>query len=146
MTARVIQLHPRPREFYAVSPGDEDGPVAYEKTKRGAESALAHAMLLSAGGGYQYVTLTEGRETRVLCTIRGGLASWTRGEPQPYRTEWVPLPGQVRKGSPGGHIPELCTYEKNRAAGKTPRRPKHMPKSPSYKQVLALMQASLEQE
>jgi len=129
----------RPREFYTVIPGSggnpgsggEPAPVFYERTLDGAESALVHAALLSAGGGTQYVTLTEGRRTWIWRTFRDSRLVPSPDPPVVYRTTVVPEPGSLRKGSPRGHIPEVCTTAKNRAAGRQPRRNPNCPK-PSW--------------
>jgi hypothetical protein len=136
VAAGVTRL--RPREFYAVVPGSDGGPgegepepVFYERTLPGAESALAHAMLLTAGGGTQYVTLTEGRRTWICCTLQNGHRVPSPDPPVVYRTTLVPAPGSLRPGAPRGHIPEICSHAKNRAAGREPRKNPNCPK-PSW--------------
>jgi len=133
MTATVTRL--RPREFYAVVPGSgggpgEDGPepVFYERTLDGAESALVHAALLSAGGGTQYITLTEGRQTWIWRTFRDGRIVPSPDPPVIYQTTVIPAPGGLRKGSPRGHIPEVCTHARHRAGKRRPRRNPNMPR------------------
>lgn len=126
MPASVTRL--RPREFYAVVPGPgggpgEDGPVPvfYARTLNGSESALVHARLLSAGGGIQYITLTEGRRTWIWRTFQGGREVASPDPPVVYQTVLRPPAGDLRPGAPRGHIPEACTTAKNRKAGRTPR-------------------------
>ena len=134
MTADVIRL--RPREFYAVVPGSGGGPgepgepepVFYERTLNGTESALVHAALLSAGGGTRYITLTEGRRTWIWRTFRNGQVVPSPDPPVIYRTTVTPGAGQIRPGAPKGHIPEICSRAKNRAAGRKPRRNPNMPR------------------
>jgi len=133
VTATVTRL--RPREFYAVVPGSgggpgegEPAPVFYERTLDGAESALVHAALLSAGGGTQYVTLTEGRQTWIWRTFRDSRIAPSPDPPVIYQTTVIPAAGSLRKGSPRGHIPEVCTHGKNRASGRKSRRNRNMPR------------------
>lgn len=129
MDASVSRL--RPREFHAVVPGTDGGPVFYERTLNGAESALVHAALLSAGGRTQYITLTEGRRTWIWRTFVNGQTVPSPEPPVIYRTVLKPEPGDIRPGSPKGHIPEVCSTAKNRAAGRVPRKSPHLPK-PSW--------------
>jgi hypothetical protein len=126
MTATVSRL--RPREFHAVVPGTDGGPVFYERTLNGAESALVHAALLSAGGGTQYITLTEGRQTWIWRTFVNGQSVPSPDPPIIYPTVHRPGPGDIRPGSPRGHIPEVCSTAKNRAAGRRPRKSPHLPR------------------
>jgi hypothetical protein len=128
MTAAVTRL--RPREFYAVVPGsgDEPEPVFYARTFDGMCSAIEHAKLLSAGGGKQDVTLTEGRKTKVIARFENGVSTLPPVAPPPYKTVITPAPGTVRPGAPHGHIPEICTTAKNRAAGRKPRRNPNCPR------------------
>lgn len=135
MPASVTRL--RPREFYAVLPGGnpgsggEPGPVFYARTLNGAVSALVHAGLLSAGGGIQYITLTEGRRTWIWRAFRNGEPVPVPEPPVIYRTTVIPAPGALRPGAPRGHIPEVCSTAKNRAAGRQPRHNPNCPK-PSW--------------
>lgn len=131
----VLAFRPR-EEFCAVVPGvpgpDGDEPVFYERTLNGTESAIVHARLLSAGGGTQYVTLTEGRQTWILRTFRGGRDMPSPEPPVRYPTGIRPAsPEDIRPGAPRGHIPEVCTHGKHRAAGTRPRKNRNMPK-PSW--------------
>lgn len=133
MIATVTRL--RPREFYAVVPGsgggpgeDDPGAVFYERTLNGTESALVHAALLSAGGGTQYITLTEGRRTWIWRTFQDSRLVPSPDPPVIYETVLRPAAEDVRPGAPKGHIPEICTHAKNRASGRKPRRNPNMPK------------------
>jgi hypothetical protein len=134
MTATVTRL--RPREFYAVVPGSGGGPgqdgkpepVFYARTFDGLMSAIEHAKLLSRGGGQQDVTLTEGRRTRVILRFEDGADTTGKLLPPPYPAALRPAPGDIRPGSPKGHIPEICTTAKNRAAGRKPRRNPNCPR------------------
>lgn len=133
MTATVTRL--RPREFYAVVPGSGGGPaegdpepVFYERTLNGTESALVHAALLSAGGSTQYITLTEGRRTWIWRTFQNSQVVSSPDPPVIYETTLRPAAEEIRPGAPKGHIPEICTTARNRAAGRQPRRSPNMPK------------------
>jgi hypothetical protein len=131
--SNVIQL--RPREFYAVVPGaatpgkdSEPEPVFYARTFDGMNSAIVHAQLLSAGGGTQEVTLTQGRKTKTILRFENSQDVTGTLAPDPHRTAVVPEPGVViRLGAPRGHIPEICSTAKNRAAGRRPRRNPNCP-------------------
>jgi hypothetical protein len=131
VTAIVTPL--RPREFYAVVPGAslpgkaEPEPVFYARTFDGMNSALAHARLLSAGGGEQSVTLTAGRVTKVILAFRNGQDTTGTLLPAPYKTTVTPEPDAIRPGAPKGHIPEICTAAKNRAVGRVHRRNPNCP-------------------
>ena len=133
MTATVTRL--RPREFYAVVPGsgggpgeDKPEPVFYERTLNGTESALVHAALLSAGGGTQYITLTEGRRTWIWRTFQDSRVVPSPEPPVVYPTPFRPAPDDIRPGAPKGHIPEVCTHARNQAGGRKPRRNRNMPR------------------
>lgn len=133
MDATVTRL--RPREFYAVVPGSGGGPgegepepVFYARTLDGAESALAHAAFLTAGGGLQYITLTEGRQTWIWRTFQNGANVSSPDPPVVYRTTLIPAPGALRPGSRHGKIPELSRTTTARKAGKPPRRNKNCPR------------------
>ena len=137
MTATVSRLPPR--EFFAIVPGSgvgpgeggEPEPVFYARTLDGAESALVHAALLSAGGGTQYITLTEGRKTWIWRTFRDSRLAPSPDPPVIYPTPFRPAPEDIRAGPPKGHIPETCTHAKNRAAGRQPRKNPNCP-APSW--------------
>jgi hypothetical protein len=133
VTADVIRL--RPREFYAVVPGSGGGPgegnpepVIYARTWDGMLSAIEHAKYLSRGDGRQEVTLTEGRQARVIARFENGVSTLGPIAPVTYPTTLRPAADDIRPGSPKGHIPEICTHAKNRAAGRRPRRNPNMPK------------------
>jgi hypothetical protein len=133
MTATVARL--RPREFYAVIPGSGGGPgeggpepVIYERTYDGLLSAIGHARLLSKGGGQQEVTLTEGRRARIIARFEGGVSTLGPVVPPPSETVLRPAAEDVRPGAPKGHIPEICTTARNRAAGRRSRRNPNMPR------------------
>lgn len=138
MTGQVIPLPPR--EFYAVVPGaggqpglGEPEPVFYARTLDGMISALEHAKLLSANGsGPQDVTLTQGRQTRVIMRFENGRDISRRLLPGPYKTQVTPDPENVRDGAPNGHIRELCSTAKHRARGTKPRRSPHMPRQATW--------------
>jgi hypothetical protein len=135
--ADILEFRARPREFYTVVPGEhtapgegEPVPVTYAHTPAGCLSALVHALFLSRGGGEQHVTLTEGRITRTIQVCQDGQrVTEDILLPDPYRTCWWPQPQDIREGSPGGHIPEVCTHEKQleheRRTGRKPRRSRH---------------------
>lgn len=132
MTATVTRL--RPREFYAVVPGTGGGPsegkpepVIYARTWDGMLSAIEHARHLSRGGGRQDVTLTEGKQTKIIAGFESGVSVYGAIFPAPYRTTLRPAPEDVRPGSPKGHIPEICTTARNRAAGRRPRKNPNCP-------------------
>jgi hypothetical protein len=132
MIASVTRL--RPREFYAVVPGASGGPgegrhepVFYARTLDGAESALAHAQHLSAGGGIQYITLTEGRQTWIWRTFQNGLNVSSPDPPVIYRTTLFPSHGAVRPGAPHGKIPETSRTAMARKAGRKPRKNPNCP-------------------
>jgi hypothetical protein len=132
MTASVTRL--RPREFYAVvpgapagEPGGEPEPVFYARTFDGMNSAIVHARLLSAGGGEQAVTLTTGRRTKTIMVFRNGEDTTGTLLPPPYKTALRPVPDAIRQGAPRGHIPEVCSTAKNRAAGRRPRKNPNCP-------------------
>lgn len=119
----------RPREYYTIAPGtppDAPEPVFYERTLDGLNSAIAHAELLSAGGGRQVISLTEGKVTRVILEFEGGRDVTGTLLPPAFLAGKRPQAGQVRPGSPKGHIPEVCSRHRN--AGKKQRRNKNMPK------------------
>ena len=133
----VLTFRPR-EEFCAVVPGGPPGapqPVFYERTLNGTESAIVHARLLSAGGGAQYVTVTEGRQTWILRTFQGGRDMPSPEPPVRYPTRVRPAsPEDIRPGAPRGHIPETCTQAKHRA-GQEPRRNRNMPR-PSWPGII----------
>ena len=134
MTATVTRL--RPREFYAVVPGTngnpgsrgEPQPVGYERTLDGMCSAINHARLLSAGGGTQTVLLIEGRRRKPSMQFVNGEEITGKLTPVTFRSASVT---ELRPGAPKGHIPEICTTAKNRAAGRRPRKNPNCPK-PSW--------------
>lgn len=133
MTATVLRFR---APFYAVVPGTEDGPgegepvpVTYARTPRGLISAIEHAKYLSRGGGTQDVTLTQGRTISVLARFTDGIVVHGNLLPAAYPENWRPDPDEIRPGSPGGHIPEICTMAKHRKAGTRPRRNKNMPRA-----------------
>lgn len=135
MTASVTRL--RPREFYAVVPGaggapgqGEPEPVFYARTFDGMISAITHAKHLSASGsGDQEVTLTRGRVTRVVARFEGGISTLGVIAPDPYKTVLRPATiTELRPGAPKGHIPEVCSTARNRAAGRRPRKNPNCPK------------------
>ena len=135
MTAVVLPFRP---PFYAVVPGEggcpgegDPEPVAYVRTYDGLMSAIEHAKWLSRGGGRQEVTLTEGRRTRLLGWFENGAGQLVHADllPAAYPENWRPDPGDIRPGSPHGHIPEICTHARNRKAGRTPRRSPNMPRA-----------------
>lgn len=130
----------RPRAYYAVAPG-QDGPVFYERTLDGLNSAIAHAELLSAGGGRQVISLTEGKVTRVVLEFEGGRDVTGTLLPPPFLAGKRPQADQVRPGSPNGHIPEICSRTRNK--GKKSRRSPNMPKTPPYETTLAQIQQTL---
>lgn len=145
MNGDVIRL--RPRAYYTIAPGappDDPEPVFYARTLDGLNSAIAHAELLSAGGGIQYITITEGRWTWIWKTFQAGGEVPSPEPPVRYRTAAAPAPDQVRPGSPGGHIPEKCTHAKHRAEPqRKQRRSPNMPKTPPYETTLAQIQQTL---
>jgi hypothetical protein len=126
--ATVTRL--RPREFYAVVPGTggDQGkpvPVGYERTLDGMCSAIVHARLLSAGNRTQTVLLVTGRRRKAVMQFVNGVEITGKLTPVSFRPATVT---ELRPGSPKGHIPEVCSTAKNRAAGRTPRKSPHLPR------------------
>lgn len=126
--ATVTRL--RPREFYAVVPGrdgnpgsrGEPEPVGYERTLDGMCSAIVHARLLSAGNRTQTVLLIQGRRRKAIMQFVNGEEITGKLAPAVFRAASVT---ELRPGAPKGHIPEVCSTAKNRAAGRRPRRSPH---------------------
>lgn len=128
MSATVTRLRPR-REFYAVVPGADSGngnpePAGYERTLDGMCSAITFARLLSAGGGTQHVLLVRGRQQKIIMQFGNGEEITGKLARPDFQAASVT---GLRPGSPRGHIPEICTAAKNRAAGRRPRKSPHCP-------------------
>src|ERR1700757_5277260 len=123
--------------FYAVVPGGgspDPEPAGYERTLDGAASAIEHARLLSAGNGAQDVLLVTGKTARVIMRFANGAEVTGKLLPPP---DFSPASvREIRRGSPGGHIPELCTHAQHQHAarngGRKPRRSRNMPKAVPY--------------
>jgi hypothetical protein len=129
MTARVIPL--RPREFYAIVPGDDGSPVLYARTFDGMNSAIAHAQRLSAGGARQEMRLTVGRATTVILIFENGQDITGTLIPAVRPTIIPASAAEIRPGAPRGRIPETSRTAMARKAGKKPRRNPHCPR-PSW--------------
>jgi len=136
--------------YWGVVPGPEPEPgqgerrpVGFEKTFDGLISAITLAKHLSVGGPGQDVVLVRGRHVDAKQRFENGL---------PVRGPLLPPPDfrptsvtELRAGSPGGHIPEVCTHQKHVASGRQPRRSPNMPRTPSYAATLEQIRQTLDQ-